>query len=139
MQLPHSQGVRRLVIVRPCHPVGFDLWLNRYDQMITRPQPLATTKVGTAPARPLLFEDGIHAAFLQVTQQKVGGVIGVPQQDVARIQRIEQRSEQGLFITAFAPVLADGRIEHRPASQARMPTIRHSGKPNSGCWLRGCG
>jgi hypothetical protein len=60
MQFSHHQAIGCLIIIGLTHPSGLDLWLWQFNQMITLPQPLAATKIGTALPRSLLPKDPIH-------------------------------------------------------------------------------
>ncbi|MNN08635.1 hypothetical protein D3C81_1214960 [compost metagenome] len=71
--------------------------------MIACSQSFTAPKVGTAPARAILFEHPIDTAALQFAQQKVGRVVGIAHQNITCVQGIEHRPQQGLLIATLAP------------------------------------
>lgn len=138
-KLAHGQALRGLLVVDLAHPVGFDDRLWQHDQMVARTEALTAAKVGGALARTVLFEHRIDTPFTQRAQQKIRGVERITQQQVSALQGIENRTQQRLFIAAIAPIMADRRIEQRPAAQAHKPQHPTQREAQSGflaAWLR---
>ncbi len=126
-QLPNLQPVRHLLVVSLAHPRWAFPGLFQTDQMIARPQALTSPKVGTAPTRAILLKHTINAPALQFTQQEIGRVVGISQQNIASVQRIEHRPQQGLLIATLAAKTTQCRIQHCTAGEAddaNQPTNR---------------
>jgi hypothetical protein len=106
-----------LLLTHPVRPHG----LAPNDEVITDPEALASAKVGAAFARPVLLEQAIDTAALQLAKQEVGWKEGIAEQNVAVRAPIEQATQQRLLVAAFALTGAGGRIEQGAASQTEQP------------------
>jgi hypothetical protein len=118
-----------LVVLVLAHPVGLLRRLDQFDEVIAHAERLALGEVGAAPSRTMLLEDPIDAPGDQFREQEIGRVERVPDQDLARLQRIEDVARQRQLVAALADTGSDSHIAHGSAAQAHQRDQPRLGKP----------
>ena len=127
MEFAHRQCFWHLLVFLLAHPVG-PLGLAPNDEVVTCPEAFSGTKVGAAFARPILLEQAVDTAALQLAKQEIGREERVTEEDVAVREPIEHTAQQCLLVATLALAGAGGCIEQRAACQAHQRHHPHHRK-----------